>query len=192
MNHCPQLRFDILYRSVKDVDYDMILPFILLFWFHLLNFFGMSKQVIFSTDDHKTSECSCLQHDRMTPEKCAWSWTWKVFFVEKTFRGCKLGYYTWQEKFWCHAFCMKSSWCNLSSWDLKTVSYVKYNVHGLTYQPKKGRKGLWVLQGGREERFVRGHQNPWWLTREDMWILTWSVVLASITDDNSQWNFESV
>ena len=62
------------------------------------------------------------------------------FFVDKTFRVRELGYYTWQGEYGRHAFYMKPSWCNLSLRDRKTVSYVKYNVHGLTYQPRREEK----------------------------------------------------
>lgn len=64
------------------------------------------------------------------------------FFVEKTFRCRELGYYTWQEKYGRYAFYMKTSWRNLSRRDIKTVSYVKYKVHGLTYQPRREEKAF--------------------------------------------------
>ncbi|KAL9987908.1 hypothetical protein ACROYT_G002289 [Oculina patagonica] len=76
----------------------------------------------------------------MTPENVCMILDLEGYFVEKTFRVRELGYYTWQEKFGRHAFYMRMSWCNLSSRDRKTVSYVKYNVHGLTYQPRKEEK----------------------------------------------------
>ena len=59
------------------------------------------------------------------------------FFVDKAFRVRELGHYTWREEFGRYAFYMKTAWGNLSYRDRKTVSYIKYNVHGLTYQPRR-------------------------------------------------------
>ena len=59
------------------------------------------------------------------------------FFVDKTFRTRELGYYTWREEFGRYAFYMKTAWDHLCPRDRKTVCYVKYNVHGLTYQPRR-------------------------------------------------------
>ena len=64
----------------------------------------------------------------------------KGFFVDKTFRVRELGYYTWQEKFGRQAFYMKTDWGNLSPRDRKAVSCVNYNVHGVTYQPRREEK----------------------------------------------------
>lgn len=40
-----------------------------------------------------------------------------------------------------HAFFTKTNWNNLHPRDRKTVSYVKYNVHGLTSQPRREERG---------------------------------------------------
>ena len=63
------------------------------------------------------------------------------FFVDKTFCCRELGYYTWQEDFGRHAFFRKTRWNDLHFRERKTVSYVKYNVHGLTYQPRREEYG---------------------------------------------------
>ncbi|KAL9978946.1 hypothetical protein ACROYT_G016530 [Oculina patagonica] len=84
------------------------------------------------------------QEDRMnysSKDKVCMILDLEGFFVENTFRCRELGYFTWQEDFGRHAFFMKTSWNDLHFKDRKTVSYVKYNVHGLTYQPRREEHG---------------------------------------------------
>ena len=58
------------------------------------------------------------------------------FFVQKKFQVRGMGYYSWNERFGCHAFFQPVTLKNLSHKDKKTVNFAKHKIHELAYQPR--------------------------------------------------------
>ena len=63
------------------------------------------------------------------------------FFVKKKFQIRELGYYAWTGDHGRYAFYAKTPWHDLSVDDKRVVSYQKYNINGLTYEPMKEERG---------------------------------------------------
>ena len=61
--------------------------------------------------------------------------------MDKTFQVRELGYYSWNDYFGRYAFFQPTLLKDLSYKDKKTVTFTKYNIHGLTYQPRYRERG---------------------------------------------------
>ena len=74
---------------------------------------------------------SCLDMSRLEP-------VWRSCSVQQlTFRGIKLGYFTWNQEHGRHAFFVPVPYKTLFAKDKRTVNFVISKIHGLSYQPSQ-------------------------------------------------------